>query len=450
MTKNIENNQISIIGLVKFILCTLLGTFLVLVPFNFNGKIDTILFYFLKNFVSNNKHLIMTLVVFAIVVSAFLSTIDLFNKNTFIQKNRLCKKLFSTTPFYVANRWLGAIISLAVYFNIGPEFLLSIDTGGAMVDLATQLSILVPSMLFLQTLILEFGAMEFIGEIVGGIVKPLFKLSEICSVSIISAWVGPGNAAIMATEELFQKGYFTVKEMAIIGTQFATGSVGWVVLVSSVLGVIDYVGLIFVGLIVIGIIVAFISVRIYPISKYPNTYVDGSTVSKHNVEKVGNPFIRGLQKASERANKATTKNFSTKIDNMSFYVFWLTPIVVCWGTLALIISLYTPLLQIVSLPVEMILTLFNIPESKQTASAIMSGLADNYLPVILGQSIQSAVSRVIIATISIIQIIYLSETATLLTSTNKKMSFLDVIIIFLERTFISLIFIILMAKIFVR
>ncbi|WMB29938.1 hypothetical protein N1495_03325 [Streptococcus didelphis] len=234
----------------------------------------------------------------------------------------------------------------------------------------------------------------------------------------------------MATEEFFEKGYFTVKEMAIIGSQFATGSVGWVVLVSSVLGVIDYFGLIFIGLTLIGALIAAIGVRIPPISKYPDTYVDGTRINRHLTSKEGNVFVRGLNSAITRANAVSLKNFTAKSDNMGFYIFWLTPIIVCWGTLALIVSLYTPFLAWVSLPVQGILSLFGVEEAKQTASAIMSGFADNYLPVILGQSIKSEVSRVIIATMSIMQIIYLSETATLLTSTNKEMSFLDVLIIF--------------------
>ncbi|EQL05493.1 putative membrane protein [Clostridioides difficile CD86] len=44
-----------------------------------------------------------------------------------------------------------------------------------------------------------------------------------------------------------------------------------------------------------------------------------------------------------RANQVTLKNFTSKIDNMSFYVLWLTPIIIFWGALALIVSLYTPL-----------------------------------------------------------------------------------------------------------
>lgn len=37
----------------------------------------------------------------------------------------------------------------------------SIDTGGTMLPLATQLSILIPPMILFQTFILEFGLMEF-------------------------------------------------------------------------------------------------------------------------------------------------------------------------------------------------------------------------------------------------------------------------------------------------
>ncbi|MGT2716072.1 YjiH family protein [Streptococcus respiraculi] len=447
MNQAISQNRL--MGLFKFISCTLFGVLFVLFPFNFGGKIDTILFYYLKQFVANFNAPLTVIVIFFIVLSAALAVVDQIKPDTIIRKQRLLKKFFSTTPFYTLNRVIGAVIALMVYFKVGPDFITSPDTGGAMLSLATQLSVLVPVMLLFQTFILEFGAMEFIGELVGIVMKPLFKVSEICAVNIISAWIGPGNAAIMATEELFEKGYFTVKEMAIIGSQFATGSVGWVVLVSSVLGVIDHFGLIFMGLTVIGALVAFIGVRIPPISNYPNTYANGSTEMTVDLHKEGNVFARGLDKAIFRANSASLSNFTAKVDNMGFYVFWLTPIIVCWGTLALVVSLYTPLLKWISLPVEGILALFGVEEAKQTASAIMSGFADNYLPVILGQSIQSDVSRVIIATMSIMQIIYLSETATLLTSTNKKMSFIDVVVIFLERTFISLIFIILMAKWFV-
>ncbi|EHJ57197.1 hypothetical protein HMPREF9318_01896 [Streptococcus urinalis FB127-CNA-2] len=142
----------------------------------------------------------------------------------------------------------------------------------------------------------------------------------------------------------------------------------------------------------------------------------------------------------------TSKNFIAKIDNMSFYIFWLTPIIVFWGTAALVLALYTPVLGWISLPLEWIMNLMGVSQAHIAASAIMSGLADNYLPVIIGSSITATSTKIIVAMMSILSIIYLSETATLLTSTKTVPRFIDVIFIFLERTYLSLPFVILFVK----
>ena len=439
MSKNQLMNRL------KFMLGTAFGILFVLIPFNFNGKVDTILFYYLKLFIAKFDGILQLILVMLIILSAILSLIDQLKPDTMIRKQRLMAKLFSTTPFYVINRILGAIIAIMVYFQVGPEFLVSADTGGAMLSLATQLSVIVPMMLLFQTFILEFGAMEFLGEFIGVIVRPLFKTSEICATSILSAWVGPGNAAIMGTRELFEKGYFTMKEMAIIGTQFATGSIGWIVVVSSVLGVVDQLGWIILILALVSIIVAFVSVRIPPISKYPETYIEGKETTQA-VEQTGSAWNRAVTNASNRAGDVSLKNFTSKIDNMTFYVLWLTPIIVCWGTIALIVALYTPILAFISLPIQWILQLFNVADASQAASAIMSGFADNYLPVILASNIASVETRMIVAIMSIMPIIYLSETATLLTSTKAVPKFLDVVLIFIQRTFIALPFVVILVK----
>lgn len=438
-TKDLKN-------LLKFLFGTIFGVCFVLVPFNFNGTVDTVLFYYIKLFVKTYSYILTPIVVLLTIASACLSLLNLINDKTFFATNPLMKKLFVTSPFYVVNRFIGAIFAVMIYTQKGPSFIISPDTGGAMLGLATQLSILVPCMLLFQTFILEYGAMEFIGEFIGKIMRPLFNVSEICATSIISAWVGPGNAAIMGTKELFEQGYFTAREAASIATQFATGSIGWVVVVSSVLGVMDYFPSIILGLLLISIIVAAICVRIPPVSKYSETYVDGSREFKHKVDREGNIFNRALNNAKSRASLVSWRNFSAKIDNMTFYIFWLTPIIICWGSLALILALYTPVLAWISLPIEFILKLFGVAEAKVAASAIMSGLADNYLPVVIASGIESTVTRIIVSMMSIISIVYLSETATLLTSTKIVPKFGDVILVFLLRTFIALPFVIIFAK----
>lgn len=437
------------INIIKFIGGTLLGILLVLIPFNFNGTVDTVLFYYLKQFIRAYQSPLRFIIMILMCISAIVALYDFIAKPDWIRNNKILKNIFSTSLFYIVNRFLGALICVLVYFNIGPNFIISADTGESMFSLATQLSILVPCMLFLQTLILECGAMEFIGELIGFIVKPIFKVSEMGAVSIISAWVGPGNAAILGTRDLFEEGYYTVKEAAIIGSQFSTSSVGWIVLVSSVFGIMDHFGTLFLVITLVGIIVAMVGVRIPPISKYPNTYMNNSEISPLQVtqnesqSKIAYAFDRALQ----RADKVTLKTFSSKINNMLFYVIWLQPIIVCWGTLALIVSIYTPLLQWISYPIELILSIANISEPAASASAIMSGFADNYLPVILGKDIASVASRFIIAAMSILQIVFMSEIASLLTSTQVIKNFKDVLLVFIIRTFVALPFVILCVKV---
>ncbi|MBA8764431.1 YjiH family protein [Staphylococcus coagulans] len=438
-TRDIKN-------LIKFIVATLIGIIIVLIPFSFANGVDTILFHYIKAFVATFQFPITLLIALIFCISTIMAVIDQIWKPNFIRQNRTLKPLFSTTPFYTVNRILGTLITLMCLFHIGPTFLISEDTGTTMVNLAVQLSVIVPIMLLFQTFILEFGAMEFIGELIGFLIKPIFKISEICAVSAISAWVGPGNAAILASKELFEKGYYTVKETAILGSQFSTSSIGWVVLVCSVLDVVDYFGYIFLGITIIGMIVAFICVRIPPISQYPDTYVDGTIKTEESTATHHQKFKTATVMATKRASEVTASNFINKKDNMMFYVVWLMPIIVCWGTLALAISVYTPVLAWISYPIQWILQVAGIPEAATTASAIMSGFADNYLPVILGSHITETSSKVVIAMMSILQLIFLSEIATLLTSANAIKKFSHIVIIFLERTFIALPFVILFVK----
>ncbi|MEG0283238.1 MAG: hypothetical protein RR425_01450 [Erysipelotrichales bacterium] len=441
MNRRIRNIFVAIAG-------TLAGVLLVLVPFNFYGTVDTALFYYLKLFITKFNVQISFVIMVVMALSAIVGLYDYLKKPDWIRNNKILNNIFSTTPFYIFNRFIGAIIGAFVYFKVGPEFIISEDTGGSMFGLATQLSVLVPCMLLLQTLILECGAMEFIGKLIGFILKPFFKISEMGAVSIISAWVGPGNAAILGTRGLFEEGYYTVKEAAIIGSQFATSSIGWVVLISSVFGLMDKFLVLFGVITLVGFIVAFIGVRIPPISKYPETYVNGETTSPLETDTVveGSKLHQASEAALERSNNLTIKNFTSKANNMLFYIVWLQPIIVCWGTLALILSIYTPVLQWVAIPIELILNIGNVPFASDSAIAIISGFADNYLPVILGKGIESEGSRFIIAAMSILQIVFMSEIAVLLTSTKTLKSFKDVLIIFITRTLISLPFVILLTK----
>lgn len=442
----------NLVNILKFSIATILGFLLVVIPFNFDGTVDTISFYYLKLLKSSLGNVLTFTVVSVVALSGIVSLITLLFKPKFILENKTLKSLFSTTPFYVANRLIGGLIAILCFFNLGPEFIISLDTGGTMLDLSTQLSILIPPMLFLQVLILEFGIMEFVGCLFGFIVKPLFKLSEFAAVNIISAWVGPGNAAIIGTKQLFEEGFFTFREVAIISTSFSISSIGWVVLVANVLGLMDVFDLFYFTICATGAIVAFITVRLRPISKIPNVYVDGSTQDKNPKSDLASKsnFDKAIDLACDRASIVSYKNFTNKIPNALSYVISLQPIIICWGTVALILSCYTPILEWLSYPIGVIMNILNVPDAFVAAPAILSGFADNYLPVILAKGLASTEVRFIVGAMSILQLIFMSEIGALLISNNIVTKFKDILIIFLQRTLISLPIVILVSKLIFR
>ena len=76
------------------------------------------------------------------------------------------------------------------------------------------------------------------------------------------------------------------------------------------------------------------------------------------------------------------------------------------------------------------------------------GFADMLLPAILGSGIESEMTRFVIATVSVTQLIYMSEVGGLILGTKIPLKIWDLVIIFVLRTVISLPIIAAMAHIF--
>jgi nucleoside recognition membrane protein YjiH len=61
-----------------------------------------------------------------------------------------------------------------------------------------------------------------------------------------------------------------------------------------------------------------------------------------------------------------------------------------------------------------------------------------FLPSVLGSGIESEMTRFIIACLSVTQLIYMSEVGGLLLGSKIPVTFLDLVLIFLVRTLITL------------
>ena len=143
-----------------------------------------------------------------------------------------------------------------------------------------------------------------------------------------------------------------------------------------------------------------------------------------------------VDKASESLNlkDLILKGLTSVLD------LWLgvLPVIMAFGSLALIIVEFTPIFEWLGLPFIPLLKLLRVPYAVEASQTIMVGFADMFLPSVIAANIPSGMTRFIMAALSVTQLIYLSESGAVMLGTKMDISLLDLFIIFIERTLITL------------
>ena len=435
-------------NLLKFILGSAFGVLMFLVPIPQGDAFTTLLDY-LKSFVKNIFGGSLSYILLVIlVVSAILSTYDYFCKPDWIRKNHYLTKAFSTTPFYLISKILGAVVCCMVVLGFGPEFITSIDTGATMIDLCCTLLCIVISFSFILPFLTDCGIMEFLGVIARPVVRPLFGVPGRASVDLIASWFGASNAAVILTREQYMKGFYTKKEAAYIMTNFSLVSIPFCLLIADTVGIANLFPAFYLCICVVGIILAVIIRRLPPISKLPDTYQEqaGMQINEDVPEDV-DTFKYAVELSCKRAEEFNVKGvLSSGLEVVVGMYFDLIPIVVAWGTFALIIATYTPVFNWISYPMGLFLDLLGVEEAFAVAPATLIGFTDMFIPALLITGIESVKTKFIIGVLSLVQIIYLTEVGAIAIKSEVPLNFWKLLVIFLERTIIAIPLIVLFAN----
>jgi nucleoside recognition membrane protein YjiH len=118
--------------------------------------------------------------------------------------------------------------------------------------------------------------------------------------------------------------------------------------------------------------------------------------------------------------------------------FGLLPLVMAIGTFALAVAEYTPIFNYIGAPLVPLLELLQIPEAAAAAPTLVVGFADMFLPAVLGKDIESELTRFVIAGVSVSQLIFMSEVGVLIIKSKLPLNFLELLMIFVLRTLITL------------
>ncbi|MBE4907023.1 YjiH family protein [Bacillus luteolus] len=446
------NRSISTSGFLQFFIPSAIGIILFVIPFPYEEGVTipvAILAKQVQAILSDSLPYIATaFVVLAVVLSLFTSLV----KPRFITKSIFFSKLFKVSTFWLIARLIGMVFSIMALFRIGPEWIWSDVTGGLL--LFELIPVLFSVFLFaglLLPLLLDFGLLDLCGAMLKKIMRPLFTLPGRSSIDCLASWLGDGTIGVLLTTKQYEEGYYTKREAAVIGTTFSVVSITFTIVIIAYMDLEHMFGPFYLSIVVAGLVAAIICPRIPPLSRKPDTYYEEAEKRLDETIPEGlTPFRWGLLKAVSHAERNNNYGAVVKGGIGNVLDMWLgvIPIVMAIGTVALVIAEFTPVFTYLGAPFVPILNVLQVPEANEAAQTMVIGFADMFLPAIIGSSIESELTRFVIGAVSVTQLIYMSEVGGLLLGSKLPVSFTDLVIIFLQRTFITLPIIVLFAHLF--
>ncbi|MDT8860164.1 YjiH family protein [Alkalihalobacillus sp. MEB130] len=426
----------------KFWLPSLIGVLLFLVPISVNDKVTIglgVLADGLQGLIADYIPFIMKSI---LCLSAVGSLVVKSTNISMIKNSPFLSSLFDITPFWLILRCVGAVFAVLTLNQIGPEFIWSDFTGGVVLyDLVPVLMVWFLFACLFMPLLLQFGLMDFIGTVVRKIMFPLFKLPGRSSIDALASWMGSGTVGVLLTTQQYESGYYTKREAAVVATNFSIASIAFSLIIARFLDIDDMFVQFYFTVIVTGIVAAIICPRIPPLSKKKDEYYEpvGKQIDEIVPDGVSS-FRWGVEQAVEKASQVKSYRSVVKSGFQNVIDIWfaLIPLVMALGTIALVIAEFTPIFTYLSYPFVPFLQLLQIPEAHAAAPAMIVGFADMFLPAVIGSGIESELTRFVIGVMSLTQLIYMSEIGILLLKSKIPISLLQLFIIFLQRTIITL------------
>ncbi|MDG5767932.1 YjiH family protein [Balneolales bacterium ANBcel1] len=435
-------------ALLTFLLPSLIGIGMFLIPIAIDGSINVgmgFLAYGLMDLLGE----MLPVVAVAIFWISVLVTLYVKSAEPAWSRTGPMHEIFQISALWLSLRVAGALLATLTLLQIGPDFIISDDTGGLMLGelIPVLFAFFLFAAIFLPFLV-DYGFMEFIGSLVRKPFRWIFNLPGRSAIDATASWFGSGTVGVLITMQQYENGFYSRRESAVIATNFSIVSIAFSLVVINFVGLNHMFLQYYATVVVSGIIAAIVIPRLYPLSRKPDSYYE--PVGQQIIEEQQYPgglFRDSLHKAMARASKAPgIRELAGKSStNVADIFFSLLPLVFAIGIAALILAEHTPLFTWLSYPMIPLLQVLQIPDAHAAAPATLIGFADMFLPAVLAAGIESELTRFVVAALSVSQLIYMSEVGALIIKSKIPLNLRELIIIFLLRTLVTLPVITLMA-----
>ncbi|WP_394200483.1 YjiH family protein [Shewanella waksmanii] len=429
--------------ILTFIVPSLIGLLLFMTPISYNDAITIPIAIISKGLQAYIGDAIIGIVTAIVVATALATLATKAFKPAIVSNSRFFTSLLDVSPAWTVVRLLGAVFIVLTFMGVGPEAIRSGDTGALVLnDLLPVLFCVFIFAGMLLPLLLNFGLLELFGTLLTKIMRPVFNLPGRSAIDCMASWLGDGSVGILMTSKQYEARFYTQREAAVIGTTFSAVSITFSLVVISQVKLEHLFVPFYLTVCLAGIVAAIIVPKLPPLSWKKDHYIDNTP--RHPDDEViphGHGVMSwGLDQALNKASKAGGVGHTLKdgVKNVIDMIFGVIPVVMAIGTVALIIAEYTPIFDYLGMPFIPLLELLQIPEATAASKTIVVGFADMFIPSILAASIESDMTRFVIAAMSVTQLIYMSEVGALLIGSKIPVNIAELFVVFILRTLVTL------------
>ena len=447
-----------------FFVPSLLGIFFFLIPIEYHGDSKIIVAHLAKILhdyaIAWWPHIITSL----LTLAALLTCWGTLWKPAWMKSQPWLGTICMVAPVWLMVRCLGAFLAILALCNLGvdtlPDHLYDREEGVLFVILPVLLANLLFGLL-LSPLLMQFGLLELIGMLMNGIMRPIFQLPGRAAIDCLASWVGDGTIGTIMSVREYERGGYTAKEASTVITCFSAVSITFCVFLLGEMDLEGYFGAFYFTTLFSGFVAAVVMPRIPPLSRQKDEYMDGSVRKDDQRDSSGEPkslLSRGLSAALDKAqaNRSPVMYMKRVLISWVELIISTLPSVMAIATLGFLAAnspYIQPLLHFLGKPFVPFLTWAGIPEAARAADTFFVGFIDMFIPPTMIKDLvgeRYAITRFIVAAMSVTQLIYLSEQGPVLLGSRLKFSFKDLLLVFLLRTLITLPVIVVCAKFFFR
>ncbi|WP_261701547.1 YjiH family protein [Staphylococcus equorum] len=442
MSKTLRESKVKSgnqLNAIKFFVYSLIGIVIFFVPVTINNNSSILLDHFVT-WISSALPLLTKIFIMIIII---LGAIYPFIKGTW-NRNTI-ETIF--TLFKV----LGVIIGILLIFNIGPSWLLNEQTGMYVFNyLVIPVGLTVPAGGAVLALLVGYGLLEFVGVYAQKIMYPIWKTPGRSAVNALASFVASFAVGLLITNKEYKEGKFTQKQAVIIATGFSTVTVAFMIVIAKTLHLMDIWNLYFWTTLFVTAAVTACTVRIWPISKISNTYYDHPFIEEGTSELKGKEKLRfAWKKAMDTVESSPNvmKNIWLNFKESLIMTMNILPTILSIGLICLLLAEYTVIFDYLAYVFYPLTWILQIPDSFLAAKGAAIGITEMFLPSLIVVE-APLITKFIIAVTSVSTIIFFSASVPSILSTDIPIRIRDLVVIWFERTVLSLIIVTPIAYVF--